>query len=207
MGGVFNLVNMQMYHYGGNNPLKYVDPEGRITREQHYKRNQYQNGYAPANQERMNKLVDMKLFTNWGNTGTHNLKPTEDNRDGRLAAFIGGKKGTNIDYRGVVGTIFEGMQFVYDDAGNLVLDSLNKGTFDTKSPNSDPIGHFADDVKPWLDWGNGPSDNYQDVVMSEANWNKIEAIHKRFSNGEITQNQVAEEVKQVFRTNATTSND
>jgi RHS repeat-associated protein len=29
MGGVFNLVNMQMYHYAGNNPVKYVDPDGR----------------------------------------------------------------------------------------------------------------------------------------------------------------------------------
>jgi hypothetical protein len=31
MGGVFNLVNMQMYHYAGNNPLKYTDPDGRDT--------------------------------------------------------------------------------------------------------------------------------------------------------------------------------
>jgi hypothetical protein len=30
MGGVFNLVNMQMYHYAGNNPVKYVDPDGEI---------------------------------------------------------------------------------------------------------------------------------------------------------------------------------
>lgn len=29
MGGAFNLVNLQLYHYGGNNPIKYVDPDGR----------------------------------------------------------------------------------------------------------------------------------------------------------------------------------
>jgi RHS repeat-associated protein len=29
MGGVFNLVNLHMYHYAGNNPVKYVDPDGR----------------------------------------------------------------------------------------------------------------------------------------------------------------------------------
>ena len=28
MGGAFNLVNLQLYHYGGNNPIKYVDPDG-----------------------------------------------------------------------------------------------------------------------------------------------------------------------------------
>jgi hypothetical protein len=28
MGGVFNLVNLHLYHYAGNNPVKYVDPDG-----------------------------------------------------------------------------------------------------------------------------------------------------------------------------------
>jgi RHS repeat-associated protein len=30
MGGVFNAVNMHAYHYAGNNPVKYTDPDGRI---------------------------------------------------------------------------------------------------------------------------------------------------------------------------------
>ena len=32
MGGVFTPVNLQIYHYGANNPLKYVDPDGRTIR-------------------------------------------------------------------------------------------------------------------------------------------------------------------------------
>ena len=28
MGGVFNIVNFQLYHYTGNNPVKYTDPDG-----------------------------------------------------------------------------------------------------------------------------------------------------------------------------------
>jgi RHS repeat-associated protein len=29
MGGVFNYVNLHVYHYAGNNPVKYTDPDGR----------------------------------------------------------------------------------------------------------------------------------------------------------------------------------
>ena len=28
-GGIYNPVNMSLYHYGGNNPVKYIDPDGR----------------------------------------------------------------------------------------------------------------------------------------------------------------------------------
>jgi RHS repeat-associated protein len=28
MGGVFNIINLHLYHYAGNNPVKYTDPDG-----------------------------------------------------------------------------------------------------------------------------------------------------------------------------------
>ena len=37
MGGVFNIVNLHVYHYAGNNPVMYVDPTGRTIRVQEVK--------------------------------------------------------------------------------------------------------------------------------------------------------------------------
>jgi hypothetical protein len=31
LGGIFNTVNMHVYHYAGNNPVKYIDPNGEVV--------------------------------------------------------------------------------------------------------------------------------------------------------------------------------
>ena len=32
VGGVYNTINLHVYHYAGNNPVKYTDPDGKILR-------------------------------------------------------------------------------------------------------------------------------------------------------------------------------
>ena len=39
MGGVFNAINLHVYHYAGNNPVKYVDPDGRASEAAGYSGN------------------------------------------------------------------------------------------------------------------------------------------------------------------------
>jgi hypothetical protein len=34
MGGVFNYVNLHVYHYAGNNPVKYTDPDGKTPQQE-----------------------------------------------------------------------------------------------------------------------------------------------------------------------------
>ena len=38
MGGVFNVVNLHLYHYAGNNPVKYTDPDGKVSQSKEVNR-------------------------------------------------------------------------------------------------------------------------------------------------------------------------
>jgi hypothetical protein len=54
MGGVFNSVNLNLYHYGGNNPIILVDPDGRESGYVRDKDAVYHNGHAGLYVEKNN---------------------------------------------------------------------------------------------------------------------------------------------------------
>ena len=141
-----------------------------------------------------------------GATAIANVYLREDTASNRLKSFLGGKTGTNTDYRGTIGTVFEGCQFVYDSKGNLVTDSLNQGTFDTKSPNSfiGKLKHFASDVIPWLKWGNGTANNQ---VMPPGLQASIENVLNDFKDGNITKDTAKNEIENIVRSFKESQND
>jgi hypothetical protein len=68
-GGVFNLVNLHVYHYAGNNPVKYVDPDGRFQTESPLqKKNSDTNnerGYQVSVSNHSNATWFVDLITGW----------------------------------------------------------------------------------------------------------------------------------------------
>ncbi len=48
---------------------------------------------------------------------------------------------------------------------------MNQGTYNRAAPNSDPIGHFFQDMVPYYMWGNSPDD-------PTSTWERITGSYK-----------------------------
>ena len=145
----------------------------------------------------MDNLVKLGFFSAWSNTGTHNLSG-DDTVMNRLGGFLLGRRGSNQDYRGATGTVFEGCQFVYDSNGELVTDSLNQGTFDIASPSgvSGKIKHTVKDVVPLLKWGNGTANNQKMPAKLE---DSINSIFKKYEDNKISKDQAKNEIESLVK--------
>ena len=50
-------------------------------------------------------------------------------------------------------------EVIFDHDGNPVTAPEDYGTYNFSDPRSDPLGHFARDVLPWILWGNTEEDS------------------------------------------------
>lgn len=51
------------------------------------------------------------------------------------------------------------LEVIFDSDGKIVRDPADYGTYNFSSPNKNPLGHFSQDVIPWLVYGNAPDDS------------------------------------------------
>ena len=50
-------------------------------------------------------------------------------------------------------------EVIFDRSGNIVTASEDYGTYNLCDSRQDPVGHFYQDVLPWLLWGNDETDS------------------------------------------------
>ena len=87
MGGVYNTVNLHLYHYAGNNPVKYTDPDGKFSQSKEVNR------------------IERNLSWNDFSTIRDGQKAKQDRRD-TVHSFLGfAATAISTFFSGVIGNI------------------------------------------------------------------------------------------------------
>jgi hypothetical protein len=181
-----------------------------ISQYSHKNRNLNQLNREPDTLEKMKLLEDLGLFKllgktgpTKGHTGAHNISPNEKGLFGRWNNFLTiDGHGENLDYRGVLGTSFEGIQCIYNEhTGKLVTEDLNKGTFDYCHPTKNNFHHFIYDVLPWVAWSNCGNDSIKKQTIPKATWKQIEDVWNNYSKNEIDKKEAQTQISDILEKN------
>ncbi len=80
MGGVFNVINLNLYHYAGNNPIKYTDPDGKYLEiyVSKSKGSMSVSYTSPGNHNEQSYKFD--VVTNVNRKNPDNTNPSDTNR-------------------------------------------------------------------------------------------------------------------------------
>ncbi len=119
MGGVFNHINLNCYHYAGNNPVRYVDPDGRYA----YSVEIEKGKFALATSSLKGKLVDDVIgFVPFGGsmlsliniaTNRKNLNSSE------FESIVNDSKSYIFDFLSGVTEVFEGFEDISKKNSNF----------------------------------------------------------------------------------------
>jgi hypothetical protein len=169
-GGVFNYVNLHVYHYAGNNPVKYVDPDGnsemmidifRAALNGSIVKSEFWNSLFPS--------------SNPGSAARHYEKADQSGnplnvKDALKAGFsplapkdaAWHRQGEGNEYN-IKMVHKDGREAVYNKDGNLVFDEKNRGT-KNDYPAEDFLGHTGSDVLPYMVYGNTQGDKPKGII-------------------------------------------
>lgn len=186
MGGVFNTVNLNLYHYAGNNPVKYTDPDGNSvfvgaaiavwsvnavlltfgvlssavpSKTEHYNRNQYQKTETYSRLE--DALAHGYERLGYKEGGEENAESMDRYHEmGTLPDNYPQPSENNKYVKADPNNPGASFELVFDKNGDLVTDSINGGTYNFSDPKGvkGKINHFLKDMVPYYIWGNSETD-------------------------------------------------
>ena len=98
MGGVFNTTNCHLYHYAGNNPVRYTDPDGRdidISTESPKNQNEILKGLQYLTDEVLDiengKVIINEIIQGDKAAGSELIRSLIENADVTISIKIGAK--------------------------------------------------------------------------------------------------------------------